>query len=60
MRENGGRKMDSPWADVLGGIIPITVVIVLLMLSPAIIGTLIGHIIRFFRYLFGIKDEDEE
>lgn len=52
--------MGFPWTDVLGGIVPIAVIVVLLMLSPAIIGSLIGQIIRFFRYLFGIKDDDEE
>jgi len=52
--------MDFPLADVLGGIVPIAVVIGLLMLSPAIIGSLIGQIIRFFRYIFGRKDDDEE
>ena len=51
--------MEFPWADVLGGILLAVVVIGLIMLSPAIIGTLIGQIIRFFRNLFSDKDDED-
>ena len=51
--------MEFPWADVLGGILPAVVVIGLIMLSPAIIGTLIGQIIRFFRNFFSDKDDED-
>ncbi len=51
--------MDFPLADILGGL-GLPILIILLMLSPAIIGTLIGQIIRFFRYIFGAKDDDDE
>ena len=51
--------MDFPWADVLGGL-GLPILIVILMCSPMIVGMLIGQIIKFFRYLFGSKNEDEE
>ena len=51
-----------PW-DILGdlalALIPLVVIVVLFMAFPAIIGSLIGQIIRFFKYLFGKKDDDE-
>ena len=53
--------MDFPW-DALwilaSALIPLVVIAVLFMASPAIIGALIGQIIRFFRYLFGKKDDE--
>lgn len=50
--------MDFPLEDILGGL-GLPILIVLIMLSPAIIGALIGQIIRLIRNLLGLKDDDE-
>lgn len=52
--------MGSILLDLLAAVLPITVIIVLIMASPAIIGSLIGQILRFFRNLFGGKDDDDD
>lgn len=52
--------MGSILFDLLAAILPLTVIVVLIMAAPAIIGSLIGQILRFFRNLFGGKDDDDE
>ena len=44
--------MEFPLAELLGALIPIMVIIVLVMMFPAIIGALIGQILRFFKNIF--------
>ncbi len=52
-----GFGMDFPW-DALGTIVGISLIFLLILLSPYILGALIGQILRFFRNLFG-GDDDE-
>lgn len=49
--------MPFPWRDVLGGL-GLPILVVLIVLSPAIVGALIGEIIRFFKNIFGRGDEE--
>lgn len=51
--------MGFPWEEVIGGM-GLPILIILLMLSPAIIGTLIGQIARLIRNIFSRKDDDDE
>lgn len=51
--------MGSILLELLGAALPIVIIITLIMAAPAIIGSLIGQIIRFFRNIFGGKDDDE-
>jgi len=52
--------MEFPLAELLGALIPIMVIIVLVMMFPAIIGALIGQILRFFKNIFCGKDDDDD
>ena len=50
--------MDFPW-EIFPALLSVAVLLALIMLSPVIIGSLIGQIAQFFRNLFGGKDDDE-
>ena len=50
--------MGFPWGALLT-MIAVPMIFLLIGLSPAIFGALIGQIIRFFRNLFGGKDDDD-
>ena len=52
--------MGSAFFDMLAAALPLTIIVVLIMASPAIIGALIGQILRFFRNIFSGKDDDDE
>lgn len=49
--------MGFPWRELIDGM-GLPILIILIMASPAIIGCLLGEVIRFFKQLFG-KDDDE-
>lgn len=49
--------MEFPW-EIVPILLGATAVVVVIMLAPAIVGSLIGQIIRFFRNLFGGGDND--
>lgn len=51
--------MDFPWEEIIDGM-GLPILIILLMLSPAIIGALIGQIARLIRSIFSRKDDDDE
>lgn len=51
--------MGFPLEEIIGGM-GLPILIILLMLSPAIIGALIGQIGRLFRNIFSRKDDDDE
>ena len=52
--------MGSILLELLAAVLPLTIIVVLIMASPAIIGALIGQILRFFRNIFSGKDDDDE
>ncbi len=49
--------MDFPW-EVIPIFLGATAVVVVIMAAPAILGSLIGQIIRFFRSILGGGDDD--
>lgn len=51
--------MGFPWEEVIDGM-GLPILIILLMLSPAIVGALIGQIARLIRNIFSRKDDDDE
>ena len=52
--------MDFPWEEIIDGMgLPI-LIILLMLLSPAIIGALIGQIAKLIRNIFIRKDDDDE
>ena len=50
--------MSFPWEALLP-LFGFVGVVLLFMLAPAILGSLIGQIIRFFKSLFSGKDDDD-
>ena len=49
--------MDFPLKELLEGL-GLPIIIILFMLSPAIVGALLGQIIRLFLNIFGKGDDD--
>ena len=49
--------MGFPWRELIDGM-GLPILVILIMLAPAIVGALLGEIIRFFRHLFGRDDAE--
>ena len=50
--------MEFPW-EIIPTLLGVTAVIIVITAAPAILGSLIGQILRLFRNLLGGGDDDE-